>query len=303
MKVRRLDGKLAAALALVTVSLAGLVGCSQESGPTFVTGDVDELRVCATTSTLKGVDVSKWQGNVDFTKVAATGRAFAFARISDGNSSVDEYFSKNYAAIKSAGLVRGSYQFFRPKSDPIVQAQKVIDALDAAGGLKETDLPPVLDLEVTDGVSSSTVAARAKQWLDYVTAQTGKKPILYTAAGMSNVIAKGLSGYVLWVANYGASCPSMPTGYNSWSFWQYTDKQRVNGIATKVDDNYFHGNLAALQALTMGGSGVAPRSVAANLEGVDPISTVDLPAGEIERMPGMFEVPEGQGYMGASSGE
>ena len=77
--------------------------------------------VCPSGETQQGVDVSRWQGSVDWGQVAASGVAFAYARVADGLN-VDSYFAANYAGIKAAGLIRGAYQSLRPGQNALDQA-------------------------------------------------------------------------------------------------------------------------------------------------------------------------------------
>src|SRR3954463_5821815 len=74
-------------------------------------------RVCAADTTTKGVDVSYFNGTIDWAKVKAAGNEFAFIRISDGTGFRDPQFAANWAGAQSAGMVRGIYQFFRPGQD------------------------------------------------------------------------------------------------------------------------------------------------------------------------------------------
>ncbi len=209
------------------------------------------LKTCAGPTTLKGIDVSYYQGNVDWVKVKAAGQSFAFARVSDGIAYPDTKFAQNWPAMKKAGVVRGLYQFFRPGKDVTAQVNLLADKLDAAGGLQPGDLPPVLDLESDGGLPAATVVARAKSWLAQVEQKYGVKPIVYTAAFMSPVIGTNFSGYTLWVANYQTTCPTMPSGWTDWEFWQSSDSGKVDGISGAVDTNFFNGSLADLQALTV----------------------------------------------------
>lgn len=230
------------------------VGCSSAEAPPgdgCVGSGSEALKTCAKGATITGVDVSYYQGNVSWSQVKGSGRQFAFARISDGLNYPDTTFAQNWPAMKAAGLVRGSYQFFRPSQDAGLQAQMVLDKLAAAGGLKPGDLPPVLDLESADGLASSVVVAKAKAWLAKVEAAIKVKPIVYTAAFMSNVIGTNFSGYTLWVANYQTTCPTMPSGWTDWHFWQSSDSGSVPGISGNVDVNFFNGTLAALQTHTL----------------------------------------------------
>lgn len=209
------------------------------------------LKTCAGPVTLRGIDVSYYQGNVDWVKVKAAGQSFAFARVSDGIDYPDTKFAQNWPAMKQAGVVRGLYQFFRPAKDVTAQVNLLATKLDAAGGLQPGDLPPVLDLESDGGLPAATVVARAKAWLDQVEQKYGIKPIIYTAAFMSNVIGTNFSGYTLWVANYKTTCPTMPSGWTDWEFWQDSDTGKVDGVTGAVDTNFFNGALATLEKLTL----------------------------------------------------
>lgn len=128
--------------------------------------------------------------------------------MSDGDSFVDPEFQKSWAGAKSAGVVRGAHQFFRPQQDPVAQADLLIKHM---GALDVGDLSPVLDVEVSDGVSGATIAARVGQWVSHIKAKTGRTAIIYTAPGFWNGLGtKSYGADALWVANWGVSCPSMP---------------------------------------------------------------------------------------------
>jgi len=262
-------------VAIVVAGLLAAVGCSAGcSPPAPATEDClgatsSALKTCAKGATVGGIDVSYYQGTVNWAQVKASGRAFAFARVSDGLNYPDTKFAQNWPAMKSAGLVRGAYQFFRPSQDPASQAQLLIDKLEANGGLKPGDLPPVLDLESADGLASSAVVARAKTWLAKVEAKYGVKPLVYTAAFMSNVIGTSFSAYPLWVANYQTTCPTMPSGWTDWKFWQSSDSGSVSGVGGNVDTNFFNGPLTALLAFTL--QPAAPGGGAAGATGSDGI--------------------------------
>jgi lysozyme len=227
--------------------------CSSSGPPTECIGETggQALSVCSTGATVKGVDVSVYQGTVNWTSVKNAGNAYAFVRVSDGINSIDSKFAANWPAVKSVGMIRGAYQFFRPGQDPTTQANVFVNHLNAAGGLAKGDLPAVLDLETADGQSNSTVVAHALTWLSVVEQKTGIKPIVYTAAFMSSVIGNNFGKYPLWVANYGPKCPTMPSGWSAWQFWQNSSTGSVGGISGNVDTDIFNGPLAALEQLTL----------------------------------------------------
>jgi lysozyme len=235
----------------LAVSLFTVACSSSQPVPECVGIDNEALRVCAAGPTVKGVDVSYYQGVVNWTKVKQSGRVFAIARVSDGLSVVDTQFANNWTGMKQAGLVRGVYQFFRPARDPIAQADLLLQKVQAAGGFQPGDLPPVLDVETVDGVATATLRQRMQQWLDRVEQAVGRKPMIYTAAFMSDAVGTGFSKYPLWVANYGATCPTMPAGWSEWKFWQSSSTGSVPGISGDVDVNDFNGTLGALQSFAL----------------------------------------------------
>ncbi len=200
----------------------------------------------------QGIDVSEFQGNIDWAQVAGAGISFAMIRACDGFYQ-DPYFSANWSGAKAHGLVRGVYQFFRASEDGIQQADLL---LSKCGTLGQGDLPPVADVETLDGQSGGTLAYQLQRWVDQVKSKTGLTPIIYTAPGLWN--GYGLPSFgaeTLWVANWGVSSPSVPSGWHGWTFWQWTDNGRVNGISGAVDRDEFGGTLAQLKAYAGGATG------------------------------------------------
>jgi lysozyme len=249
-----------AALLVVPVGLAfagfaALSGCSssgEEPARDGCTGQTAApLRVCAKGPVLEGIDVSVYQGDVAWAQVKASGRVFAIARSSNGLLRQDTKFAANWPAMKQAGLVRGAYQYFRPAEDPKAQAEAILAAIEAAGGLEAGDLPPVIDVETTDNLAPAAVQAAAKTWVEVVEARIGRKPIVYTSSNMSGAIGTSLAAYPLWVAHYTTQCPSLPDGWDAWRFWQRSDKGTVPGITGAVDLDGFDGTMEDLRALTL----------------------------------------------------
>jgi lysozyme len=223
-----------------------LVGCSGGEPGDGPLGEAQQASVCAAGATVKGVDVSVFQGAIDWPTAKATGLDFAIARISDGTF-LDTDFATNWAGMKSAGLVRGAYQFFEPGEDPTTQANIVISAV---GKLGAGDLPVTADMEVTGGQSAATIVAHLQTWVAAVQAGTGKAPMIYTALGYwdGSVSSTAFGNLPLWAANWGVTCPSLATGWSDWKIWQYSDSGSVSGIPATVDLDEFNGDLAALQA-------------------------------------------------------
>ncbi len=195
-----------------------------------------------------GIDVSRYQKQVDWPLVASQSVQFAFVKATEGASMQDSFFCKNWDAMRSAGLLRGAYHFFRPGTSAEAQALNFLATVD----LQHGDLPPVLDVEVTDGYPSQWVADGIRTWLAIVGNHWKIRPIVYTNQKFYNQhLAGHLPEFPLWIARYtNWNNPELADGH-PWHFWQYGCQGRLQGIAGDIDFNVFNGHLADLQALTL----------------------------------------------------
>jgi lysozyme len=221
---------------------------------------------------MEGVDVSQFQGTIDWKKVRASGRTFAYAKATAGINYGDPTFAQNYAAIKAAGLLRGAFHTLAAGVDGKMQADKFISTI---GTLQPGDLPPALDVEPQVAVSASVLQAEIGQWMAQVQAVTGRTPIVYSSgAGLQQALGSGTSGDLLWISNYGVACPTLPAGAQKWVFWQYADNGAVPGIPGAVDLNRFNGNLVGLNALAKSSKSQEQASSATGqtLAGVKPVT-------------------------------
>jgi GH25 family lysozyme M1 (1,4-beta-N-acetylmuramidase) len=199
--------------------------------------------------TLPGIDVSHYQGSIDWASVASSGIRFAIAKVTDGRSYVDPTYLTNKAAAESNGIVFGAYHFARPDTrpnDPSVEADHFVDHAQLAGG----NIIPVLDLESSNGMTDGEITAWMLAWLGRVTERTGVRPMVYTSphgwddrTGDTTAIVD--AGYtVLWVAHWNTQTPTVPAGDwggHGWTFWQYSDCGTVPGIDGCVDMDAFAG--------------------------------------------------------------
>jgi lysozyme len=201
---------------------------------------------CRLGPTTPGIDVSYHQEAIDWPRVQRAGIRFAFIRVADGAALRDPRFATNWAESRRAGLVRGAYLFFRPDQDVDAQADLMISAMH---GRDPDDLPPVIDVEVDAGLAAAVVAARARAWIDRVRAGLGVEPIVYTGGDLwRSGGADALAGQSLWVAHYTQGCPTLPSPWTQWRFWQHTDRGAVPGIEGPVDLDVFAGTLGELHA-------------------------------------------------------
>ncbi|HEY1586777.1 MAG TPA: GH25 family lysozyme, partial [Polyangia bacterium] len=233
---------------LIVVAALLASACTGGTAPDVGIGE-SAVTVCPG-STVQGIDVSEFQGSINWSAVKAAGKEFAFIRVSDGTYQ-DPDFATNWAGAKAAGLLRGAYQFFEAGDDPITVADQFLAKI---GTLGEGDLPPVLDVEVTDGQSAATMKANMEAWLAHVEAKTGRSPFIYVSPGFwPNLGSPNESHYRLWVANWGVTCPSLPAGgWSTFQMWQKADNGSVSGISGNVDLDEFNGTLAELQAIAGG---------------------------------------------------
>lgn len=201
-------------------------------------------------SRLMGIDVSHFQGHVDWQAVKAAGCDFAFAKATEGDAVTDPFFAANWAGMKAAGLMRGAYHFYRAETPAAAQAAHFLSTVQFEPG----DLPPVLDIEVNDGVTGEALVGGVQTWLDAVEPVAGVTPIIYTNTPFWNAhFNDQFSAYPLWVAHYtNAPAPSpLPVGWTVWTFWQYSESLNINGVNGASDHDYFNGPLTQLQALTI----------------------------------------------------
>ncbi|HEV7504804.1 MAG TPA: glycoside hydrolase family 25 protein [Thermoanaerobaculia bacterium] len=192
----------------------------------------------------QGIDVSHYQGTIDWRQVADTGKRFAFIKATEGTSETDPQFQANWRGANVAGLLRGAYHFYQPGEDPQQQAKNFLSVVQPGPG----DLPPVLDVELSG--KPSEIISGIWVWLTAVEQATGKTPILYTNPSFwADLGAVGFGRFPLWIADYDVAVPTVPEGWISWSFWQFSESGSVSGVEGPVDLDIFQGTLMNLQRM------------------------------------------------------
>lgn len=214
---------------------------------TFLTG-CNERTVRKQGFEVHGIDVSHYQKDINWQKVASQNIHFAFVKATEGMTHQDTLFCQNWDGMKANGLRRGAYHFFRPTVDPIAQAQNFIDKAE----LEHGDLPPVLDVEVMDGVDSDILQKNVAIWLDIVENHFKVKPIIYTNQKFFNRhLADEFRNYPIWIARYNKFFEPMLRSGHGWQFWQYGNRGSLSGIHGNVDLNVFYGSSADLADLCL----------------------------------------------------
>lgn len=207
-----------------------------------------------------GLDVSRWQGTIDWPKVAAAGYVFTFAKGTEGVGWTDVKFLENMNNGQKAGVMMGVYHFARPDLGNKA-ADEANYFLDVVGDyLKSGYLRPVLDLEVGSSLGKTALSKWVIEWMETVKNRTGISPLIYVNPNfITNYLTEAVTEYDLWVAHW--TCEPEPSYYypntgmwRDWAFWQYygpggcgANIGYVPGISTNIDLNIFNGLEVGLQ--------------------------------------------------------
>lgn len=185
-----------------------------------------------------GIDISEFQGEIDFEEVRRSGIEAVYIRVGAGEYT-DEYFAENYERAKAAGLKIGFYHYVTARSVDEGRRQARFFASLAAG--REPDMRLAMDFEYFGSLSVSQINAISEAYLDELTALTRREAVIYSdLSNARNIFSRALAEkYPLWAAQYGADEPSANGKWREWVGFQYTDEGRVGGIYGNVDRNIF----------------------------------------------------------------
>lgn len=199
-----------------------------------------------TTIKVRGIDISKFQGTVDWSTLNKK-IIFIFCKATEGRTLIDTEFSFNWMNIKKYGRIRGAYHFYITTDDPVTQANFFWNTV---GTYSENDLPLVLDIERASlrGTTNKTnLQNDLLIFLKTLENLSGKMPIIYSNTNFANEYLNNsaLAVYPLWVAEYTSrDAPSVPTAWAShgWQFWQKADTYDLNSINGEVDFDLYRGD-------------------------------------------------------------
>ena len=194
-----------------------------------------------------GIDVARFQGEIDWHKARNAGVSFVFMKATEGGDLLDPLFKDHWRGAKRAGIPRGAYHFYYFCTPPETQARWFIRNVPRSRGT----LPPVLDMEwnpfsptCKKRPPGSEVRRQMKVFMDMVERRFGQRPIIYTTpqfyrdAGLDK-----LKNEEFWLRST-AKTPAQAYPGQNWSFWQYSGTGVINGIGKEVDLNAFAGNAA-----------------------------------------------------------
>ena len=232
---------------LAAVAFALLGGCVAMEGNYPLKGDNRPHPgvAAAKNYAIQGIDISRWQGEIDWASVKSAGTRFAYMKATEGGDHVDPSFQRNWDAARRAGVRRGAYHFVywcRPAHEQAVWFKQHIPNDPEA-------LPPVLDVEwnghsktCPKKIDRALALEKIQLMLTELEQLTGKKPVIYTDITFHKDVLEGqFNDYPYWIRST-AALPETRYHNRPWAFWQFTTTGRVPGIRGDVDRNAFFGS-------------------------------------------------------------
>ena len=201
--------------------------------------------------TVHGIDVSKHQGKIDWQRVSRMKKDgiqlnFTFIKATEGITRQDDKFEINWKEAARSGLLRGAYHFYYPSRDADKQADNFISVVKLSKG----DLPPVVDIEYSNGKSAKKICDDLKVFIKRLENKYETKPIIYTNTNFYNTYLKGnFDEYPLWIAGYFDHDRFYNEFNTDWILWQHSERGKVDGIRGTVDFNVFKGSLEKLRGM------------------------------------------------------
>jgi len=209
------------------------------------------------TASVKGMDVSGYQGNVAWSTAWANGARFAYVKATEGTYYTNPYFAQQYNGSYNAGMIRASYHFARP--DTTTGAAQADYFVNHGGGWSKDGktLPGVVDLEYNPygstcyGLTHAQMAAWITSFSNQYHKRTTRWPVIYTSTSWWSQCLGTSHDYSnhspLWVARYASSVGTLPWPWTVYTFWQYADSGIFPG-----DQDVFNGAYSRLAALANG---------------------------------------------------
>lgn len=197
---------------------------------------------------VRGVDVSHYQGEIDWNTLASQDLSFAYIKATEGSSCVDDRFAENWAEAQDTALYVGAYHFFSFDSSGATQAENFIQTVPVT----DNALPPVIDLEWYGDKADNPPSQEAMDvvlvpLIRQLTEAYGKTPILYTTKSFQErYLTETDYGCKLWIRSVFGKPETQ-----DWTFWQYTFRGRLDGFTGKekyIDLNVYQGTREAFLA-------------------------------------------------------
>lgn len=205
---------------------------------TIILGIATLFLFTTTSYALEGIDVSEFQGDIDFKQVKDYGIEVVYIRSSASHSYIDAKFERNYREAKANNLKIGFYHYVTARTIEEAREQARFFASVIAG--KEADCYLAMDFEVFTGLNKEEVNVISEEFLKTLEALTDKKAIVYSDAyNAARVFDERIyRAYPLWIAEYDVREPEV-RNWDTWYGWQYTDRGRIPGIKDNVDRDIY----------------------------------------------------------------
>lgn len=198
---------------------------------------------------VRGIDISHYQSLINWDKLNYSTLhdnrlRFIIIKATEGSSIFDTNFNQNFFQAKDNGFIRGAYHYFKPQVSARAQAEFFLSQVHLEPG----DLPPILDVEETGGLTTAQLQSRVRTWFEIVGARYGVRPILYTGYNfkITHFSSPEFDQYPFWIAHYYVQKHAYE---GEWAFWQYTDCGAIDGINGRVDCDIFNGTVDDLKEL------------------------------------------------------
>jgi len=187
----------------------------------------------------EGIDVSEWQGTIDFKAVSDSGIDIVYIRASEGSDYIDPYFRENYENAKANGFKTGFYHYLTARTEEEARAEAEFFVGNIKGTEPECKL--AMDFEAFGDLNLEEINEISKVFLERVQELSGKECVIYSDAyNAREVFDKELAQkYAIWVADYFVEEPEDNGKWSSWVGFQFTDRGRINGIDGNVDRDKF----------------------------------------------------------------
>ena len=185
-----------------------------------------------------GIDVSEWQGSINFARVKEAGIEMVYIRAGQGFSYKDAQFERNYEEAKRNGLKIGVYHYMTARSveDAKLQAQFFVSLISG----KQIDCKLAMDFESFGSLNKSQINEIAVVYMKEVKRLSGKDVVIYSNTyDAKYVFNSEVANEPLWVAQYGVSEPQDNGNWKNWVGYQYSSTGRISGISGNVDLDEF----------------------------------------------------------------
>ena len=186
----------------------------------------------------EGIDVSSYQGEIDFARVKQDGIEIVYIKATEGTDYIDPYLESNYQNAKENGIKVGLYHYVTARTEEQAKREAQFFVSKASG--KNLDCKLAMDFESFGNLTRTEINRIGLTFLQEVERLSGKQAILYSNAYTASNIWDGENtNYPLWVADYDVESPTNNGTWDSWAGWQYTDRGEISGINTYVDRDKF----------------------------------------------------------------